>query len=59
MDSGRRVEQRAGLGLLGYIFVGMTAAVMVMVMAVAVVLVDVTGRAPIEAAPADISAARR
>ena len=56
MDSGRRVGGR-GFGLLGYIFVGMTAVVTLT--AVAVVLADVAARAPTEAAPADISAVQR
>ena len=56
MDSGLRVGGR-GFGLLGYIFVGMTAAVTLM--AVAVVLVAVAARAPAEAVPADMSAVQR
>ncbi len=57
MDSRHRVGEAASFGLLGYMFVGMTAAVMML--AVVVVLIDVTTRAPQEGPPASISAARR
>ena len=54
MSSVPSASDRAGFGVLGYIFVGMTAAVMVL--AVTVVLFEVRARAPMGGAPADLSA---
>jgi hypothetical protein len=57
MSGENSVANRASFGMLGYIFVGMTA--IVMVMAVAVVFADVAGRSPYRPPLADVSAAQR
>ena len=51
------MKPRSGVGVLGYAFVGLTAVVMLM--AFAVVLVEVSSRGRVDAAPAGVTLPQR